>query len=129
MGFLLAQYASFLFLVLCLNRSLKTIFICHRIYDRVYLALRQSFPYPSWIPAAIKDGEDHNRIIDDAIIYGKREAIGELAVVSEDYLMNTCEVCQRIDVRIKGIEEIRSEAGRLRLIEAISLFNILLDCA
>jgi hypothetical protein len=58
------------------------------------LAPHQSFPYPTWVPTAIKDGKDHNHIVDDAVIHGKREPFGELAVVSENNLVNTSEVCQ-----------------------------------
>jgi hypothetical protein len=58
------------------------------------LALRQSFPCPTWVPTAIKNGEDHNHIINDAVIYRKREPIGVLAVVSKNNLVNTSKVSQ-----------------------------------
>jgi hypothetical protein len=62
------------------------------------LAHHQSFSYPTWVPTAIKDGEDYNQIINDAVIHRKREPLGELAVVSENNLVNTPKVCQRVNI-------------------------------
>ncbi len=68
-------------------------------------------------------------IVDDSLIHSEREPLGELTVVSENHLMNTPEVCQGVNIRIKGIEEIGSETGRLRFIESISLLNVHFGCA
>ena len=42
------------------------------------LALHQSFSYPTWVPTAIKNGENYNHPINDAIIDRKRKAFGKL---------------------------------------------------
>jgi len=56
------------------------------------LALHQSFPYPTWIPAAIKDSKNHNHIIDNTVIDSEWKSSGELTVVSENYLVNSSKV-------------------------------------
>jgi hypothetical protein len=58
------------------------------------LALHQSFSYPTWVPTTIEDSKDHNYVVDNAVIHGERETFGELAVVSENYLVNPSEVCE-----------------------------------
>ena len=57
------------------------------------LALHQPFPYPTWIAAAIKYSKNHNLIVNDSIICGEWEPLGELAVVSKNQLVNASEVC------------------------------------
>jgi hypothetical protein len=83
-------------------------------------------PCPTGIPAAIKNSKDHHRVFHDAVIDSERKPFGEQAMVAEYHLVNTPEICQRVDVGIKGIEEIRSETGRLRLVEAKSFFKVFL---
>jgi len=93
------------------------------------LALHQSSPYPRRVPTAIKDSKDHNHIVDDAVIHTEGEPVGELAVISENHLVNTSEVFQRVNIGIKGIKEIRSETRRLRFIKSISLLKVRFGCA
>jgi hypothetical protein len=57
------------------------------------LALRQSFPHPTWVSATIKYGKNHNLIVNDSIIYGEWEPLRELAVVSKNDLVNAAEEC------------------------------------
>lgn len=57
------------------------------------LALHQSFPDPTWVAVAIKDSKNHNLIVNDSVIYGEWEPLGELAVASENELVNAPEVC------------------------------------
>jgi hypothetical protein len=45
-------------------------------------------------------------------------------MISENNLVNTSKICQRVDIGIKRIEEIRPEAGRLRLIESVSFLKV-----
>ena len=57
------------------------------------LAPHQSFPYPTRVAAAIKDSKNHSLVVNDSIIYGEWESLGELAVVSKNELVNAAEVC------------------------------------
>jgi len=56
------------------------------------LALYQSFSYPTWVAAAIKDCKNQNLIVNDSIIYGEWEPFGKVAVVSKNELVNAAEV-------------------------------------
>lgn len=57
------------------------------------LAPHQSFPYPTRVAAAIKDSKNHSLVVNNSIIYGEWESLGELAVVSKNALVNAAEVC------------------------------------
>lgn len=45
-------------------------------------------------------------------------------MVSENDLVNAPKVCQPVNIRIKGIKEIRSKTRRLRLVESVTFFGI-----
>ena len=42
----------------------------------------------------------------------------------ENDTVNASEICDRVNIRVQRIEEVRSKAGRLPLIEAVSIFKI-----
>ncbi len=90
------------------------------------LAAHQSSSYPTRVPPAIEDSKNHNRVFDEAVIDSEGKPLREQAVVSKNHLVDASEVCQGVNVGIEGVEEIRSEAGRLRLIKSVSFLKVFL---
>jgi len=50
-----------------------------------------SLPYPTRIPAAVKDGGNHDLILDNLIINGEWEPFGGQSMMSETNAMNSAE--------------------------------------
>ena len=88
------------------------------------LALHQSFPYPTWIPATIQHSRYQNHIFNNFIIHGKRKPFGKKSMEPENYTVNASEICKGVNIRVQRIEEVISKAERLPLIETVSLFKI-----
>jgi len=65
-----------------------------------------SLPYPTRIPAAVKDSGNHDCILHDFIINGEWEPFGEESIMSENNPMNSAEVGERINIRVERVEKV-----------------------
>jgi len=97
--------------------------------SRCWLISCQFLSRPTRIAAAVEDGKDRGDVVGHTVIDGERKAFGQEPVKPEDDRVDSCEVGKRVDVRLETIEEVRSQTWRLRVIESVSLLQVVLSRA
>lgn len=80
-------------------------------------SLLQPVSDPRRIAAAVEHGVDVNSIAGHGVVNGKRETLGQAAMLAENDLVDAGIQLERINVGEQTIEEIATEAGLLFLVE------------
>jgi len=93
------------------------------------LYLHKFFPYPTRVPSTVEYGRNQDFLFKDFVIHRKWKAFGQEPMVPENHRMDALEICERVNIGVEGIKEIRAKAGRLQSVEPVSIFEIPLPAA